>query len=167
MKEQQNLIYARPQTAVPKKSLKQMRLPSLKTIMLIVGAVPVTISAGMFVWATLGEVFLPEQYRFSTFIGTRIGLIDAHKIRASLPEETKKAETVTAAQSLVQLRQVCQQNRLQAAQQLYATCIKADGVITGCNFQRDEVMALPCHHFLPADLSPQLDSILKQNGGAL
>lgn len=167
MKQQQDLLYAPPQPAAPKKTPQKLRLPRLKTLMMVIGAVPVTISALMFVWATLGEVFLAEPYRFSTFIGTRIGEIEAHKITASLPEETQKAETVTAAQGLVQLRQTCQQNRLQAAQQLYAACIKADGVITGCIFQRDEVMALPCHHFLPAELSPQLDMILKQNGGAL
>ncbi|MBI1274438.1 hypothetical protein GC177_00510 [bacterium] len=165
---QQDLIFNQPKSPPPKKNSKKSRqLPSLKTIMLIAGAVPVTISAGMFVWGTLGEVLLPEQYRFSTFIGTRLGHTDAKKIEASLPAETQKAETITAAQGLVQLRQACQQNRLQAAQQLYASCIQKDGVITGCNFQRDELMALPCHHFLPADLSPQLQNIMKQTGGSL
>jgi hypothetical protein len=166
--KQQDLIFKQPEPPRrPTSSKRKLHFPRLKTIMFAAGATSAVISANMFLWATLGEVLLSEPYRFSHFIGTRLGHIEKAKIDTSLSAETAKAETITAAQSLVQLRQVCQQNRLQAAQQLYSSCIQKDGVITGCNFQRDEVMALPCHHFLPADLSPQLEIILKQNGGQL
>lgn len=60
------------------------------------------------VYATVGEVVLPEPLRLSTFIGLRAGQIGAIITRTQAPE---------------QARAVCLQSREQSAQQAYLKCL--------------------------------------------
>ena len=82
------------------------------------------------IYAVLGELILPQSWRFSTFLGTRLGNIEGSSIRESAPAAASAA---------------CQKMRQELAQQLYAQCI-SDLKATGsrCNAMRDQALKSPC-----------------------
>jgi hypothetical protein len=131
-----------------------------KKLAIVVAALPVVTSGIIFCWSILGEMFLPEPYRHSTFSGDKEGRRKTHEIHMSMKAEAERQELVTASQSFVQLKQQCQQARNTAAQQMFQQCI-IGGVMTGCIYRRDQILALPCDNFLPEDLSTQFKKLVK------
>ena len=139
---------------------RQSYLGQFKKLAIIVAALPVITSGVIFCWSILGEMLLPEPYRHSTFSGIKEGRRKTHEIHMSMKAEAERQELVTASQSFVQLKQQCQQARNTAAQQMFQQCI-IGGVMTGCIYRRDQILALPCDHFLPEDLSAQFKKLVK------
>lgn len=155
MKEQQQLLFNHSPPAHSTAVTAKPGLPErvLKIILLGSAAIPAATSALIFMWATAGEAILEEPYRFSTFLGKRIGGVKNAEITTTIAKEAEKQDALASASGLVELRKACVSARNQTAQQVYTMCIQQGGFLTGCDFQRSEVLQLPCDHFAGSDLS--------------
>ncbi len=161
MKDQQQLLFNHSPKQQPAPVARTSGLPErvLKITLLASAAIPAVTTAFFFLWATAGEVVLDVPYRFSTFIGLRIAGVKNAEIEASLAKEAEKQDALAAANGLVELRKSCVNARNQAAQQVYTLCIQQGGFLTGCEFQRKEVLQLPCDHFQGSELSTKFPGV--------
>jgi hypothetical protein len=161
MKDQQQLLFNHSPAAQSTPVAANKGLPErvLKITLLASAAIPSLTAALIFLWATGGEVLLEKPYRFSTFLGKRLGDIKNAEIEASLAKEAEKQDALAAANGLVELRKGCVNARNQAAQQVYTMCIQQGGFLTGCEFQRKEVLQLPCDHFQGSELSTKFPGV--------
>lgn len=109
----------------------------------------------MFAWG-MCEGFLPEELRLTTFIGRRIVNLGNIENTGTAKTAAQKAEAVAASQGAVQLIQNCETQRNNTGQQAFATCMaNPRSLITGCEFQRDQVLqAMSCDHYTAQQLSP-------------
>lgn len=158
--QQQHLFNQAPPPKPPVVPSKPGRIvQGLKVTLLATSVIPVATTAFFFLWGTLGEAVLPVPYRFSTFIGKRISGVKNEEITGTLAKETEKQDALAAANGIVDLRKGCVGNRNQTAQQVYTICIQQGGFISGCEFQRDEVMQQPCDYFTASDLSKKFPGV--------
>jgi hypothetical protein len=119
----------------------------------------------MFFWG-MAEQYLPEKYRLSVFLATRVIHFENLKNSGTAKIEAGKAEAIAAAQQTVELRKTCEAARLSAAQTAYANCMSQPrSLVTGCTFQRDQVMqSMDCGDYRPEQLSPTTYQHMQQKG---
>lgn len=162
----------------------------MKTILLFAVSGPALISFLFFLWATVGEYFISsEEYRFSTYIGRRMGDIEKNRILRSIEAEVEKQKAllretadaevekqlkiirqtalataqkeaaVDASKGVVQLQMNCRQTNYQMAQQAFTQCIAQGGLQGGCEQQRDAIMNQPCMEVTPGELTDDYNRI--------
>lgn len=109
----------------------------------------------MFLWG-MSEQFLSHELRLTTFIGERVKNLGNIENIGTAKTAAQKAEAVAATQGAVQLIQNCETQKNNAGQQAFAACMRQPrALITGCEFQRDQVLqAMDCSHYTPEQLSP-------------
>lgn len=89
------------------------------------------IAGGVFLfYAFVGELFLPEALRISTFLGTRAGHVKGMAADSAAPDEAR-------ANCVVQREQLALQRYNECLQEPYATGPK-------CEFARDQALQFPC-----------------------
>ncbi len=84
----------------------------------------VAITLGIiFIWATAGQVFLPTEYRFATFMGERMGDMNAEATRTVLPASIEQTNALANEQSNVQIHTSCVSQINASAISVYNDCL--------------------------------------------
>lgn len=96
------------------------------------------------VWNFAGQVLLPHEYRFSTFIGNRIGDVETATSQTSLPQEQIKAARIASEQAVVEAEKSCFIQRSQLALQTYYDCSVNGGTEYLCAFRREGILSRYC-----------------------
>lgn len=98
-------------------------------------------------WNFLGQFILPQDLRFSTYMGRRGGEIEAESISTALPEEANKASTIAKEQAAVEVDKSCVSLRNDRAIQTYYECLAQSGTRYLCDHRRDQIQQQPCGSF--------------------
>lgn len=109
----------------------------------------VAITLGIiFIWATAGQVFLPTEYRFATFMGERMGDMNAEATRTVLPASIEQTNALANEQSNVQIHTSCVSQINASAISVYNDCLqKIDAILPVCEFRRQQILNQSCESY--------------------
>ena len=77
----------------------------------------------IFAYIFLGEVFLPDHLRATTFLGSRLGGIQGQQAEYSAPQQAKAAAMIDTAKAEVEVIKQCEILRRQTSLGVYNQCL--------------------------------------------
>jgi hypothetical protein len=104
------------------------------------------------VWNFAGQIILQPEYRFSTFLGNRIGDVETAQSKTSLPQEAHKASVIASEQAQVEVEKNCINLRNDNALRAFYDCQASGGTDYLCNFRRNEILKQVCDPFVARQL---------------
>lgn len=108
---------------------------------------------GIFIWATAGQLFLPIEYRFATFMGERMGDMNAEATRTALTANLEQTNAQANEQSNVQIHSACTSQLNSSAISVYNECLqKPDAILAVCEFRRQQLLNQSCEPYKPAPI---------------
>lgn len=109
----------------------------------------------IFIWATAGQVFLPIEYRFATFMGERMGDMNAEATRTVLPASIEQTNAIANEQSNVQIHSSCVSQLNSSAISVYNDCLqKPDAILPVCEFRRQQILNQSCESYTAIPVLP-------------
>ncbi|MGB4058016.1 MAG: hypothetical protein WBK77_08030 [Alphaproteobacteria bacterium] len=104
------------------------------------------------VWNFAGQIILQPEYRFSTFLGNRIGDVETAQSKTSLPQEAHKTSVIASEQAQVEVDKNCTIQRNNNALQAVYQCLADGGTEYLCDFRRREMLKQACNSFVSNEL---------------
>ena len=77
----------------------------------------------IFAYIFLGEVFLPDHLRATTFLGSRLGGIQGQQAEYAAPQQAKAAAMIDTAKADVEVIKQCEILRRQTSYSVYGQCL--------------------------------------------
>lgn len=112
--------------------------------------------ASIFLWATAGQIILPTEYRFATFMGERMGDMNAEATRTVLPASIEQTNAIANEQSNVQIHTACINQLNSNAIAVYNDCLqKPDAILPVCEFRRQQILDQSCEAYEPVPILPK------------
>lgn len=109
----------------------------------------------IFLWATAGQLILPVEYRFATFMGERMGDMNAEATRTVLPASIEQTNALANEQSNVQIHSACIGQRNSNAIAVYNDCLqKPDAILPVCEFRRQQILDQGCEAYIAIPILP-------------
>lgn len=107
----------------------------------------------VFLWTTVGQLVLPVEYRFATFMGERMGDMNAQATRTALSATVEQANALANEQSNIQIHSSCIGQRNSSAMSIYNDCLqKTDAILAVCEFRREQILNQSCDSYTPAPI---------------
>ena len=104
----------------------------------------------VFLWTTAGQIILPVQYRFATFMGERMGDMNAEATRTALPASIEQTNAQANEQSNVQIHSSCISQLNSNAIAVYNGCLqKPDAILAICEFKKQQILDQSCEVYTP------------------
>ncbi len=92
----------------------------------------------IFAYIFLGEVFLPDHLRATTFLGSRLGGIQGQQAEYSAPQQAKAAAMIDTAKAEVEVIKQCKILRRQTSLGVYNQCLNGpNGSHPMCQLQQE------------------------------
>lgn len=92
----------------------------------------------IFAYIFVGEIFLPEPLKATTFLGKRLGGIQGQSALYAAPEQAEAAVLVDSAKANVELRKTCEQTIRDRSVQIYTACMnQPTGSHPYCNLEAE------------------------------
>lgn len=92
----------------------------------------------IFAYIFLGEVFLPDHLRATTFLGSRLGGIQGQQAEYAAPQQAKAAAMIDTAKADVEVIKQCEILRRQTSLQVYNQCLGGpNGSHPMCQLQQE------------------------------
>lgn len=104
-------------TAAPQQVPKQRLLQKLQGFASIANVL-------IFAYIFIGEIFLPEPFKATTFLGKRLGGIQGQSALYAAPEQAEAATLIDSAKANVELRKTCEQTVRDQSIQIYNSCMR-------------------------------------------